>query len=169
MMLKWLFLPELLEALADGTGFQRKLKQATGHVIDSSMHEATNRLAELLEGTGVKCPPVIFTSDWPAKIDRQVIDRLDASLEKKIQANKSDHIYTMARKLGPLKNLCESAVRNLIDCDLWLTIARWSNDNNCTMPAMVDHGIWVESGRHILLGVEADPVDLWYWQCSSSR
>lgn len=149
---------ELLEALADGTGFQRKLKQATGHVIDSSMHEATNRLAELLEGTGVKCPPVIFTSDWPAKIDRQVIDRLDTSLEKKIQANKSDHIYTMARKLGPLKNLCESAVRNLIDCDLWLTIARWSNDNNCTMPAMVEHGIWVESGRHILLGVEADPV-----------
>ena len=149
---------ELLEALADGTGFQRKLKQATGHVIDSSMHEATNRLAELLEGTGVKCPPVIFTSDWPAKIDRQVIDRLDTSLEKKIQANKSDHIYTMARKLGPLKDLCETAVRNLIDCDLWLTIARWSNDNNCTMPAMVDHGIWVESGRHILLGVEADPV-----------
>ena len=64
----------------------------------------------------------------------------------------------MARKLGPLKDLCETAVRNLIDCDLWLTIARWSNDNNCTMPAMVDHGIWVESGRHILLGVEADPV-----------
>ena len=72
MMLNWLFLVRSYwRALADGTGFQRKLKQATGHVIDSSMHEATNRLAELLEGTGVKCPPVIFTSDWPAKIDRQ--------------------------------------------------------------------------------------------------
>ena len=65
---------ELLDALADGTGFQRKLKEATGHVIDNAMQQAVNDLGEFMEGSGVKNPPVIFTSDWPAKIDRQVID-----------------------------------------------------------------------------------------------
>jgi hypothetical protein len=45
---------ELLDALADGTGFQRKLKEATGHVIDNAMQQAVNKLGEFMEGSGVK-------------------------------------------------------------------------------------------------------------------
>ena len=149
---------ELLDALADGTGFQRKLKEATGHVIDNAMQQAVNKLGEFMEGSGVKNPPVIFTSDWPAKIDRQVIDKIDSALEKRINAQKSDHIYTMARKLGPLKQSCEGAVRALIIIDQWLTIARWAKHNSCAMPELVEHGIWVKEGRHLLLGIAADPV-----------
>jgi hypothetical protein len=149
---------ELLDALADGTGFQRKLKEATGHVIDNAMQQAVNKLGEFMEGSGVKNPPIIFTADWPAKIDRQVIDKIDSALEKRINAQKSDHIYTMARKLGPLKQSCEDAVRALIIIDQWLTIARWAKHNSCTMPELVEHGIWVKEGRHLLLGIAADPV-----------
>ena len=149
---------ELLDALADGTGFQRTLKEATGHVIDNAMQQAVNKLGEFMEGSGVKNPPVIFTSDWPAKIDRQVIDKIDSALEKRINAQKSDHIYTMARKLGPLKQSCEGAVRALIIIDQWLTIARWAKHNSCAMPELVEHGIWVKEGRHLLLGIAADPV-----------
>jgi len=149
---------ELLDALADGTGFQRKLKEATGHVIDNAMQQAVNKLGEFMEGSGVKNPPIIFTADWPAKIDRQVIDKIDSALEKRINAQKSDHIYTMARKLGPLKQSCEDAVRALIIIDQWLTIARWAKHNSCTMPKLVEHGIWVKEGRHLLLGIAADPV-----------
>ena len=149
---------ELLDALADGSGFQRRLKEATGYVIENAMQQAVNRLSQFMEGSGVRCPPVIFTSDWPAKLDRQVIEKIDESLEKRISAQRSDHIYSMARKLGPLKVKCESAVRSLIMVDQWLTIARWSNHYSCTMPKMVSHGIWIKEGRHILLGIEADPV-----------
>ena len=105
---------ELLDALADGSGFQRRLKEATGYVIENAMQQAVNRLSQFMEGSGVRCPPVIFTSDWPAKLDRQVIEKIDESLEKRISAQKSDHIYSMARKLGPLKVKCESAVRSLM-------------------------------------------------------
>jgi len=111
-----------------------------------------------MEGSGVKNPPVIFTSDWPAKIERQVIDKIDSALEKRINAQKSDHVYNMARKLGPLKQSCEDAVRSLIIIDQWLTIARWAKHNLCTMPELVKHGIWVKEGRHLLLGIAADPV-----------
>ena len=149
---------ELLEALSDGAGFQRRLKEVTGHVIDEAMQEATNQLSELLQGTGVRCPPVIFTSDWPAKVDRGVIDGIDSALEEKLKAQKADHIYTMARKLGPLKSLCEDAIRSLIELEQWLAIARWSEHYHCSMPEIVNHGIWIKNGRHILLGIDADPV-----------
>jgi len=122
------------------------------------MQEATNQFSELLQGTGIRSPAVIFTSDWPAKIDRQVIDRIDSALEEKLKAQQADHIYNMARKLGPLKSLCEDGIRNLIECEQWLAIARWSQNYNCTMPEIVSHGIWVENGRHIMLGLEPDPV-----------
>ena len=149
---------ELLDALADGSGFQRRLKEATGYVIENAMQQAINKLAEFMEGSGIRCPPIIFTSDWPAKLDRQVIEKIDESLEKRISAQKSDHIYSMARKLGPLKSKCESAIRSLVIVDQWLTIARWAKHYSCTMPKMVSHGIWINQGRHILLGIEADPV-----------
>ena len=149
---------ELLDALADGSGFQRRLKEATGYVIENAMQQAVNKLAEFMEGSGIRCPPIIFTSDWPAKLDRQVIEKIDESLEKRISAQKSDHIYSMARKLGPLKSKCESAIRSLVIVDQWLTVARWAKHYSCTMPKMVSHGIWINQGRHILLGIEADPV-----------
>ena len=149
---------ELLDALADGSGFQRRLKEATGHVIDNAMQQAVNQLAEFMDGSGIRCPPVIFTSDWPAKIDRQVIEKVDENLGKRISAQRSNQTYQMAKKLGPLKAKCETAIRSLITIDQWLTIGRWAEEYSCTMPEMTEHGIWVKNGRHTLLGIEPDPV-----------
>lgn len=160
---------ELLDALADGSGFQRRLKEATGHVIDNAMQQAVNKLSEFMDGSGVRCPPIIFTSEWPAKIDRQVIEKVDENLEKRISSQKSDHIYNMAKKLGPLKVKCESAVRSLISNDQWLTIARWARNYSCVMPKIVNHGIWVKNGRHILLGIEPDPVTYGLGKAASSN
>ena len=50
------------------------------------MQQAVNRLSQFMEGSGVRCPPVIFTSDWPPKLDSQVIEKIDESLEKRISA-----------------------------------------------------------------------------------
>ena len=72
---------ELLEALSDGAGFQRKLKEATGHVIQEAMQKARDELAVFLEPASLRCPYEIFTNAWPAKIDRQTIDGIDAALE----------------------------------------------------------------------------------------
>ena len=44
----------LLEALADGSGFQRRLKEATGYVIENAMQQAVNRLSQFMEGSGVE-------------------------------------------------------------------------------------------------------------------
>ena len=149
---------ELLEALADGTAFQRKLRDATGHVIQEAMQQAREQLAVFLEPARLRCPFDIFTDAWPAKIDRQTIDGIDAALESKLKAEQTDHLVNLARQLGPLKAHCEIAVSRLIEADQWLSIARWAHHDRCVMPELVGHGMWLEDGRHILLGMEPDPV-----------
>ncbi len=149
---------ELLEALADGTAFQRKLRDATGHVIQEAMQQARENLAAFLEPASLRCPFDVFTDAWPAKINRQTIDGIDAALESKLKAEKTEHLVNLARQLGPLKPHCEQAVSRLIEADQWLSLARWAQHDRCVMPELVDHGIWLEEGRHVLLGMEPDPV-----------
>ena len=149
---------ELLEALADGTSFQRKLRDATGHVIQEAMQQAREHLAAFLEPAHLRCPFDLFTDAWPAKIDRRTIDGIDAALESKLKAEKTDHLVNLARQLGPMKVHCEQAVSRLIEVDQWLSIARWARHDRCVMPELVDHGLWLDEGRHVLLGVDPDPV-----------
>ncbi len=149
---------ELLEALADGTAFQRKLKEATGHVIQEAMQQAREELAAFLKPASLRCPFDIFTSSWPAKVDRQTIDGIDAALDSKLKAETTEHLVNLAKTLGPLKEACEQAVRQLIETDQWLSIARWAQTHRCVLPELVDQGIWLEGGRHLLLGVKPDPV-----------
>ena len=126
------------------------------------MQQAVNRLSQFMEGSGVRCPPVIFTSDcaWP-KLDRQVLEKIDESLEKRTNLCTEVRIIftSMARKLGPLKVKCESAVslpdygRPMADyCPDGRTIThvqcqRWYHTESA-----------IKEGRHILLGMEADPA-----------
>ena len=149
---------ELLEALSDGAAFQRKLQEATSEVIAEAMEKAKQSLVQALEGTGVRCPYDIFASQWPAKINRKVIDEIDQSLEHKLKSGEIEHMVQLAKKLGPLRSRCEEVVRALIGFDQWVCIAQWAKDRRCVMPEMVEHGIYVEQGRHLLLGAQPDPV-----------
>jgi hypothetical protein len=149
---------ELLEALADGTAFQRKLREATGHVIQEAMQAAREELASFLQPASLRCPFDIFTTSWPAKVDRQTIDGIDAALDSKLKAETTGHLVEMARLLGPMKTPCERAVARLVETDQWLAVARWAHTHGCVMPELVKHGVWLEGGRHLLLGVDPDPV-----------
>ena len=149
---------ELLEALSDGAAFQRKLQEATKDVITEAMEKAKQTMVETLEGTGVRCPYDIFSSQWPAKINRKTIDEIDQALETKLKTGEIEHMLILAKKLGPLRERCEEAVRALIGFDQWVCIAQWAVDRQCVLPELVDHGIYIEQGRHLLLGCQPDPV-----------
>ena len=149
---------ELLEALSDGAAFQRKLQEATTDVITEAMEKAKQTMVQTLEGTGVRCPYDIFSSQWPAKINRKTIDEIDQALETKLKTGEIEHMLLLATKLGPLRERCEEIVRSLIEFDQWICIAQWAVARQCVLPEFVDHGIYVEQGRHLLLGCEPDPV-----------
>ncbi|NCG00817.1 MAG: hypothetical protein GWP25_03385 [Euryarchaeota archaeon] len=149
---------ELLEALSDGAAFQRKLQEATTDVITDAMEKAKQTMIQTLEGTGVRCPYDIFSSQWPAKINRKTIDEIDQALETKLKTGKIEHMLLLAKKLGPLRGRCEEVVRSLIEFDQWICIAQWAVARECVLPELVEHGIYIEQGRHLLLGCQPDPV-----------
>ena len=60
--------------------------------------------------------------------------------------------------LDPYAQNVEEAVRALIELDQWVCISRWADERSCVMPEIVEHGIFVEQGRHLLLGGRPDPV-----------
>jgi hypothetical protein len=149
---------ELLEALSDGAAFQRKLQEATKDVITEAMEKAKQTVVQMLEGTGDRCPYDIFSSQWPAKINRKTMDEIDHALETKLKTGEIEHMLVLAKKLGPLRERCEEAVRSLIGFDQWVGIAQWAVERQCVLPDLVEHGIYIEQGRHLLLGCQPDPV-----------
>lgn len=157
---------DMLEALADAASLQRKLAQQTSDSIEQAIESATDEIAELLGEAGVRCPRNVFKSEWPTKVDRNVLDGIDSQLEELYKTTQSDRLISLARRLAPLKKRCEESLRKLIELDQWLTIGRWANSVGAVMPVICDHGISVKSGRHLLIDGVADPVDYGIGRCA---
>ncbi len=157
---------DMLEALADAASLQRKLAQQTSDSIEQAIESATDEIAKLLGEAGVRCPRNVFKSEWPTKVDRNVLDGIDSQLEELYKTTQSDRLISLARRLAPLKKRCEESLRKLIELDQWLTIGRWANSVGAVMPVICDHGISVKSGRHLLIDGVADPVDYGMGECA---
>ena len=157
---------DMLEALADAASLQRKLAQQTSDSIEQAIESATDEIAKLLGEAGVRCPRNVFKSEWPTKVDRNVLDGIDSQLEELYKTTQSDRLISLARRLAPLKKRCEESLRKLIELDQWLTIGRWANSVGAVMPVICDHGISVKSGRHLLIDGVADPVDYGIGECA---
>ena len=157
---------DMLEALADAASLQRKLAQQTSDSIEQAIESATDEIAKLLGEAGVRCPRNVFKSEWPTKVDRNILDGIDSQLEELYKTTQSDRLISLARRLAPLKKRCEESLRKLIELDQWLTIGRWANSVGAVMPVICDHGISVKSGRHLLIDGVADPVDYGIGKCA---
>ena len=157
---------DMLEALADAASLQRKLAQQTSDSIEQAIESATDEIAKLLGEAGVRCPRNVFKSEWPTKVDRNILDGIDSQLEELYKTTQSDRLISLARRLAPLKKRCEESLRKLIELDQWLTIGRWANSVGAVMPVICDHGISVKSGRHLLIDGVADPVDYGIGRCA---
>ena len=157
---------DMLEALADAASLQRKLAKQTSDAIEQAIENATNEISSLLSKVGVRCPRTIFKSEWPTKVDRSTLDGIDSQLEDLWKTTQSERLVSLARRLAPLKSRCESALRKLVELDQWLTIGRWAKQVDATMPEMCEHGIAIESGRHLLIDGIADPVDYGLGLCA---
>ena len=157
---------DMLEALADAASLQRKLAQQTSDSIEQAIESATDEIAKLLGEAGVRCPRNVFKSEWPTKVDRNILDGIDSQLEELYKTTQSDRLISLARRLAPLKKRCEESLRKLIELDQWLTIGRWANSVGAVMPVICDHGISVKSGRHLLIDGVADPVDYGMGECA---
>ncbi len=159
---------DMLEALADAASLQRRLAQKTSDAIEQAIETATDEIATLLTSVGVRCPRSIFKSEWPTKVDRTTLDGIDSQLEELWKTTQSDRLISLARRLAPMKQKCEKSLRKLVELDQWLTIGRWANSVDASMPEMCDHGIKIKDGRHLLIDGTPDPVDYGIGRCAKS-
>ena len=157
---------DMLAALADTASLQRRLAQQTSDAIEQAIEAATNEIAELLGSVGVRCPRTVYKSEWPTKVDRVTLDKIDSQLEDLWKTTKSDRLVSLARRLAPLKKRCENSLRKLVELDQWLTIGRWAKNVEAVMPEICDHGIAIKGGRHLLIDGIPDPVDYGIGNCA---
>ena len=149
---------DMLEALADAATFQRKLASATEDVMNEILERGRTEFSSYLEAGGLQAPFDLYSSNWPVKLNRSALDKINDELERRINDGRNDHLLRLATKLADLKPLCETAIQRLIEHDMWYSIASWAMHYNATLPELVEHGIWFEQGRHLFIEGEVQPV-----------
>ena len=150
---------DMLEALADAATFQRKLASATEDVMNEILERGRTEFSSYLEAGGLQAPFELYSSNWPVKLNRSALDKINDELERRINDGRNDHLLRLATKLADLKPLCETAIQRLIEHDMWYSIASWALQYNATLPQLVDHGIWFEQGRHLFIEGDVQPVN----------
>ena len=150
---------DMLEALADAATFQRKLTSATEDVMNEILERGRTEFSSYLEAGGLQAPFDLYSSNWPVKLNRGALDKINDELERRINDGRNDHLLRLATKLADLKPLCETAIQRLIEHDMWYSIASWAMQYNATLPQLVDHGIWFEQGRHLFIEGDVQPVN----------
>ncbi|MGB0447852.1 MAG: MutS-related protein [Candidatus Poseidoniaceae archaeon] len=150
---------DMLAALADAATFQRKLASATEDVITDILEEGRSELSAYLEASGLQAPFDLYASNWPVKLNRSVLDKINDELERRINDSRNDHLLRLATKLADLKPLCETAIQRLVEHDMWYSIASWAMHHNAGLPELVHHGIWFEDGRHLFIDGDVQPVN----------
>ena len=150
---------DMLAALADAATFQRKLASATEDVITDILEQGRSELSVYLEASGLQAPFDLYASNWPVKLNRSVLDKINDELERRINDSRNDHLLRLATKLADLKPLCETAIQRLVEHDMWYSIASWAMHHNAELPELVHHGIWFEDGRHLFIDGDVQPVN----------
>jgi len=149
---------DMLEALADAATFQRKLASATEDVMNEILERGRTEFSSYLEAGGLQAPFDLYSSNWPVKLNRSALDKINDELERRINDGRNDHLLRLATKLADLKPLCETAIQRLIEHDMWYSIASWAMHYNATLPDLVEHGIWFEQGCHLFIEGDVQPV-----------
>ena len=107
----------------------------------------------------MQAPFDLYASNWPVKLNRSVLDKINDELERRINDSRNDHLLRLATKLADLKPLCETAIQRLVEHDMWCSITSWSIHHNAELPELVHHGIWFEEGRHLFIEGNVQPVN----------
>ena len=149
---------DMLEALADAATFQRKLASATEDVMNEILERGRTEFSSYLEAGGLQAPFDLYSSNWPVKLNRGALDKINDELERRINDGRNEHLLRLATKLADLKPLCETAIQRLIEHDMWYSITSWAIHYNATLPELVDHGIWFEQGHHLFIEGDVQPV-----------
>ncbi|GAB3415480.1 endonuclease MutS2 [Haloparvum alkalitolerans] len=165
---------DFLSLVEQGARVDSLLSRELADEYDEALRKAREHFADALrlEPSEAEFAERIFSGDptFPVEHAEEPVSRLRTDLtaarDQRAAALKAD----LAADLGELRDPVEELVRDALELDVELAVARFARDFDCTLPEFVDAdeegtdaaGFAIEGGRSPLLDVpfdEVEPVD----------
>jgi dsDNA-specific endonuclease/ATPase MutS2 len=133
--------------------FDRAVEKAREHLVDGlALDPSEADLADRVFGG---------EPTFPLDHDEEAVSRLRTELTAARDRRAARLKTDLAEDLDGLRDAVEELVRDALDLDVELAVARFAADFDCTLPTVDDDvtGVAVEGGRSPLLDVAHDAVD----------
>jgi dsDNA-specific endonuclease/ATPase MutS2 len=162
---------DFLSLVEQGARVDSLLDRELADEYDEAMARAREHLADALrlEPEEAELADRVFGGDpsFPVDHDEGAVSRLKTELSAARDRRAARLKAELASDLGDLREPVETLVRDALELDVELAIARFADDFDCVMPEVVDpgspdSGFRIEGGRSPLLDVDfadAEPVD----------
>jgi dsDNA-specific endonuclease/ATPase MutS2 len=162
---------DFLSLVEQGARVDSLLDRELADEYDEAMARAREHLADALrlEPEEAELADRVFGGDpsFPVDHDEGAVSRLKTELSAARDRRAARLKAELASDLGDLREPVETLVRDALELDVELAIARFAADFDCVMPEVVDpgspdSGFRIEGGRSPLLDVDfadAEPVD----------
>ncbi|WP_144798391.1 MutS-related protein [Halorubrum depositum] len=165
---------DFLSLVEQGARVDSLLDRELADEYDEAMARAREHLADALrlEPEEAELADRVFGDDpsFPVDHDESAVSRLRTELAASRDRRAARLKAELASDLGDLREPVEALVRDALELDVELAIARFARDFDCVMPEVVgpnagpdgDAGFRIEGGRSPLLDVDfadAEPVD----------
>ena len=163
---------DFLSLVEQGARVDSLLDRELADEYDEAMARAREHLADALrlEPEEAELADRVFGGDpsFPVDNDESAVSRLKTELSAARDRRAARLKAELASDLGDLRGPVGALVRDALELDVELAIARFARDFDCVMPEVVspdaagDGGFRIEGGRSPLLDVDfadAEPVD----------
>ncbi|MGM0448314.1 MAG: MutS-related protein [Methanobacteriota archaeon] len=162
---------DFLSLVEQGARVDSLLDRELADEYDDAIDAAREHLAEALrlKPEETELAERVFGGDpsFPVHHDESAVSRLRTELSAARDRRAAKLKADLASDLGDLREPVEQLVRDALELDVKLAIARFARDFDCAMPEVVDpdssdSGFRIERGRSPLLDVdfaEVEPVD----------
>ncbi|SDF80544.1 dsDNA-specific endonuclease/ATPase MutS2 [Halorubrum xinjiangense] len=162
---------DFLSLVEQGARVDSLLDRELADEYDAAVDAAREHLADALrlEPEEAELAERVFGGDpsFPVDHDESAVSRLRTELSAARDRRAAKLKADLASDLGDLREPVERLVRDALELDVELAIARFARDFDCAMPEVVDpessdRGFRIEGGRSPLLDVDfaaVEPVD----------
>jgi len=159
---------DFLSLVEQGARVDSLLDRELADEYDEALARARDHLADALrlEPEEAELAERVFGGDpsFPVDHDESAVSRLRTELSAARDRRAARLKSELASDLGDLRGPVEELVRDALELDVELAIARFARDFDCVMPEVVgpkspDSGFRIEGGRSPLLDVDFEDVE----------
>ncbi|WP_435334185.1 MutS-related protein [Haloarchaeobius sp. TZWWS8] len=154
---------DLLSLVERGAGVDSLLSRELADEYAAAVDSARDNLVDALELDAGEAEVArrAFGDEptYPVDHDEQVVSRLRDELTAAKERRETRLKREVAADLADRREAAEALVRDALELDVELAVARFAADFDCTLPTFEGEGFDIEGGRSPLLDVPIDAVD----------